>query len=322
MNASRVLMLLTLLVVAPARGLSIYDVIQLSQARYTDQQIIELIDSTQSAFELAAGDVTRLKDLGVSETVIRKMLGTAASLDGLAAAQPQDVTRRSETTAERTDTTEAPGHTHAPPALPARDVLVDMTPFAVQAHEEAWAGAHRHAMILIDGVPLLVLRDEGGYATIEARAHALVSRLAAAAREPDGWFSRAGSGSATTITFSGTDDGATTVLEVSERDAVAYRRRSGRVTLSVAELADYWSKLLNDYWSLVFRGEPPRTLTALHESDGLKLLYELLAAPAEGADAGPGRLGRAAAEMPNSVRDHLFALAASVPDDFRAEVPR
>lgn len=322
MNAWRLLILMILLAAMPARGMSIYDVIQLSQARYTDQQIIELIDSTQSAFELAAGDGTRLKDLGVSETVIRKMLATAASLEGLAAAPPQDVARRSETAAERGEIADEREHTHEPSGPPAHDALVDTTPFAVQAHDEAGAGAHRRAMILIDGVPLLVLRDEGAYATIEARAHALALRLAAAARGPSGRFSSAGSGSATTITFGGADDRAVTVLEVSEDDAVAYRRRSGRVTLSVAELADCWSKLLDDYWSLAFRGEAPRRLTALHEGDGLKLLYELLAARAGGADTGSGQLGRAADAMPDSVRDHLFALADSVPDDFRPEVSR
>ncbi len=55
-------------------SLSIYDVIMLSQKGYEANDIVALIETTESAFELTAKDVTRLKEAGVSETVIQAML--------------------------------------------------------------------------------------------------------------------------------------------------------------------------------------------------------------------------------------------------------
>ena len=55
-------------------SLSIYDVIMLSQKDYEADDIIALIETTGSAFDLTAKDVTRLKEAGVSEAVIQAML--------------------------------------------------------------------------------------------------------------------------------------------------------------------------------------------------------------------------------------------------------
>ena len=55
-------------------SLSIYDVIMLSQKDYEADDIVALIETTGSAFDLTAKDVTRLKKAGVSETVIQAML--------------------------------------------------------------------------------------------------------------------------------------------------------------------------------------------------------------------------------------------------------
>ncbi len=57
-----------------ATALSIVDIIQLSQNDYSEEEIIKLIEVTESAFELEAADLPRLKDLGVREAVIRVML--------------------------------------------------------------------------------------------------------------------------------------------------------------------------------------------------------------------------------------------------------
>ena len=58
----------------PVSALSIVDIVQLSQNSYSEEAIIKLIEVTSSAFELEAKDVPRLKELGVSEAVIRVML--------------------------------------------------------------------------------------------------------------------------------------------------------------------------------------------------------------------------------------------------------
>ena len=66
----------------PAGALSIVDIVQLSQNNYSEEAIIKLIDVTSSAFELEAEDVPRLKELGVSEAVIRVMLERVPAASG------------------------------------------------------------------------------------------------------------------------------------------------------------------------------------------------------------------------------------------------
>ena len=66
--------ILALTVPSMVYSLSIYDVIMLSQKDYEADDIVALIETTGSAFDLTAKDVTRLKKAGVSETVIQAML--------------------------------------------------------------------------------------------------------------------------------------------------------------------------------------------------------------------------------------------------------
>ncbi len=66
----------------PAGALSIVDIVQLSQNSYSEEAIIKLIEVTSSAFELEAEDVPRLKELGVSEAVIRVMLERVPAASG------------------------------------------------------------------------------------------------------------------------------------------------------------------------------------------------------------------------------------------------
>ncbi len=67
-------LVVTLAMATPASALSIVDIVQLSQNSYSEEAIIKLIEVTSSAFELEAEDLPRLKELGVSEAVIRVML--------------------------------------------------------------------------------------------------------------------------------------------------------------------------------------------------------------------------------------------------------
>jgi len=69
-----VAVILALTVPRMVYSLSIYDVIMLSQKDYEADDIIALIETTGSAFDLTAKDVTRLKEAGVSEAVIQAML--------------------------------------------------------------------------------------------------------------------------------------------------------------------------------------------------------------------------------------------------------
>ena len=57
-----------------ANGLSIYDVIMLSQNRYEAENIVDIILTTGSAFTLTATDVVYLKTTGINDSVVEAML--------------------------------------------------------------------------------------------------------------------------------------------------------------------------------------------------------------------------------------------------------
>ena len=67
-------LVLLLLTSRSAAALTILDIVQLSQHRFSDAQIIAIIDATNAVFELEAADLPRLKQLGVTEPVIRALL--------------------------------------------------------------------------------------------------------------------------------------------------------------------------------------------------------------------------------------------------------
>jgi hypothetical protein len=271
-----------LLFAAPVSALSVYDVILLSRQDFSDEQLITLIDATESAFQLTAEDVTRLSDLGVSEAVIQKMLSvTVVSGD-----------------ADGTDP-ESSSPTVAPPT-PSR--------FSIGRQSEPGAGAHDHVQILIDGMPLLVLRDEGGSATVLERGRRVIENLEHAAEER-GRFTSLAQGGRAAVVYESEDGTAHPVISVTGTDAVAYQRRSRRVDLDAAVLAAYWSGLLDDIWSIAFWNEEPQRLAGLHDSDALRLLYDLTVANGED-------LGRTVERMPSEVQHHLEELVNTVPDDF------
>lgn len=57
-----------------ASGLSIYDVIMLTQNRYEAENIVDIILTTGSAFTLTATDVVYLKTTGINDSVVQAML--------------------------------------------------------------------------------------------------------------------------------------------------------------------------------------------------------------------------------------------------------
>jgi hypothetical protein len=72
------LVLLAVLLPASAAAISVFDVIRLSQGRYSDAEIIRLIQTTDSRFVLSAEDTVRLREAGVTDNVIREMLSRPA----------------------------------------------------------------------------------------------------------------------------------------------------------------------------------------------------------------------------------------------------
>ncbi len=300
----------------PAVALSVFDTIQLSKRGYSDQTIIDLIEATDSAFDLEAEDLPRLKQLGVSEPVIRSMLARAVSEGadsaetGAAAAphQTEDV-RISEPSRTHSDLVETPPHDIARRAsTPRPDSL-----FTVHAVPEARSGHHLHLALALDDVELLVLRDEGGYASMEARGRAAVERLREAWAAGRGRFRAQHAVSGSQVVFRAGADGkqqTIRMLTVSAGDARAYELRSGR-SVTPDLLAMYWADLFSDFWA-VAHGEPPEQLRALHEGEALGVFHEALVS----LDGPDGALRAAVELLPSSTRHHLQRLARTVPMEY------
>jgi hypothetical protein len=126
------LVFLAALLAAPvaARAVSIYDVIQLSRKGYSGREIVGILEATNSAFDLSADDVVRLKQLGVEEVVVQKMLA-------LTPPEP----------AEESPAAEAPGG--APPDEPG-DATGDATGIGVRRlpyHNRAYEQTDPHTVV-------------------------------------------------------------------------------------------------------------------------------------------------------------------------------
>ena len=300
---------LMLAVSAQATAMTVYDVIQLSKKSYSDQDIIALIETTDSAFELKAGDVARLVELGVSEPVIQAML---KAIPAKPLAEPDHDTATGQYFTNPADKIPGSGtaiaYITSSKSVPRADINSEIL-------EESGSGRHHHQVITFSGISLFVLRDEGNYPSVSARARAVVDRLRTASAIDDGQFQPAHVAGSDTVMFTAAGSGRTFIIvSVSPRDASAYQRRSGRrVTPDL--LAAYWSDLLTDYWSLALGSRPPDRLATLHEGEALQELYDGLdKSISNDAD----RLTGAFQSLPKQERDHLLQLAVSVPRDFNA----
>lgn len=277
-----------LVVSAQATAMTVYDVIQLSKNSYSDQDIIALIETTDSAFELEATDIPRLVELGVSEAVIQVMLKAVPAEN-----KPENGT----------------ADTDSRPEQPVPRAEIDSKPLA-----EPGSGGHRHQVVSLFGIRLFALRDEGAYPSVTARAKAVAEHLTNASAM-DGQFQAVHVAGSDAVMFTATGTRQTVmIVSVSARDANTYQRRSGRrVTPDL--LAAYWSDLLTDYWSIALGNRPPERLAMLHEGEALQELYGSLdTSISNEAD----RLTGAFQSLPKQEQDHLLQLAVSIPRDFNA----
>jgi len=310
-----------------ASSLSIYDVIMLSQKDYEANEIIALIETTGSAFDLTAKDITRLKEAGVSETVIQAMLEVVLL-------EPQENTNvLPEPTAnqqsQEVDTpTEATGSIHPekfsqssivikksqreqlPPVTNSEGVFT-----SILVNEEG-SGGHHHQAVTFENIKFLILRDEGAYSSVAVRAASVVRRLQEARSIGKGKFkaNHAGGG-VHAVVFQTQDRREIVIISVSGRDAWAYQIRSGR-HVNPDILADYWSDLLSDYWSIIFQATGPTRLNNLHEGEALQALSNQLTDVNNGnAD----QLAETVRSLPREVQKHLELLAATVPREFGSD---
>src|SRR6202162_3011905 len=128
-----VLILLLVLLPASLAAISVFDVIRLSQERYSDAEIIRLIQTTDSRFVLSAEDSVRLRNAGVTEGVIREMLSRPAPQRESEPAASEGAANPSRLPAAIRSFGDDARHGHRPEP-----------PFAGSPYRERNAGPHAH----------------------------------------------------------------------------------------------------------------------------------------------------------------------------------
>ncbi len=330
--AQPIILLLVLLfaAVSPAMAMNIYDVVQLSRGGYSDDEIVVIIEATESVFELTSEDIVGLENLGISPQVINAMMKRTGSTDQHDAGPTIDPFKSSLEVTDRTATHEAEPadekYTTRPFSIRSTPSATDSrsdtypaptaavrAPFAIRLIREEGSGEHQHFTVDLYGARLLVLRDEGPYPSIEDRARAVAGRLDEARRLGRGEFRAIHVNGEDVVVFrdeAGTLD--VSIIAVFSHDAIAYDVRSERrVTTDL--LAMYWSALLNDYWTIAFQRQPPERLRRLHRGEALMLLYAVVRNIPDDEEFS---LIRRVQQLPRSVQIHLERLALAVPDDF------
>jgi hypothetical protein len=295
-----------------AWAISIYDVIELSRD-FSDEEVVAIIRSTRSTFELTAEDIPRLKNLGVSEAIIRAMLIT----------QPAESTEKGpflNATGEHDQVSLAESAVQNDiviiPAISERSshdspVLISRR-FSVKLVAEEAAGGHLHAFVTLNGLPILILRDEGGFQSIEKRGETVVSNLERAMEIGDGHFRVQHAKGTELVVYQGADLREVPIITINHRDVRAYDVRSER-RLNSDILAAYWAALLNDYWAIALLHQAPSRLVNLHRGDALMMLFKLVSQSESDRQTD---LGAAVQQLPGTIQRHLERLARAVPDDF------
>lgn len=293
------LILVAVLLPVSLAAISVFDVIRLSQGKYSDEDIIRLIQTTDSRFVLSAEDTVRLRQAGVTESVIREMLARPAprqesgpSSGAVAnAARPSAAVRAS-----------------------GADVRHGVRPeplFAGSPYLEKSADRHAHAAVTLAGIEVLIVRDQAGFPSSLARARAISQILNSLASPTAGRFAARAAGGDSKVTFEGSNGAATDIVTVTPADVSAYRIGGGQV--SSGTLASFWAALLNDYWAIAVAGQPPRYLVDSREGQALERLSLAIRVPAGSRDAAAVRAGLDS--LGRADREDLRKLPTAVPED-------
>ncbi len=299
-----------------AYALTVYDLIKLSSKDYSNQDIVTLIEVTESAFSLKAEDIPRLKDLGVSETVIQAMLkakhiGTQSNT----AVNPVQIKPNGKNHVVHVDATKKVAKPAGTESLySASNKAINRNNFNAELFKEAAAKGHSHRVITLGGLRLFVLRDEGQYASIEVRGNTVVNQLKQATSFGSGTFKVAHISGKDAVIFSGRyGTHSIVIVSVSAEDAYTYQLRSGR-QVTTELLAAYWSALLSDYWSILIANQPPARLLGLYDGAALQVLYDRWVASSASDDY--SKLTMTLLSLSNQQREHLLRLATWMPRDF------
>ncbi len=285
---------------ASLAAVSVYDVIRLSQAKYSDEEIIRLIQTTDSRFFLSADDTLALREAGITESVIREMLSRPAPRPGSEAPAPGRVANASR--ASSVPKGPADDSRHAP-----RSEL-----FAGAVAPEKSALGQPNASVTLCGIEVLLVRDPGGFPSSLERARSIARKLNALAASASGRFAARPAGADAKVVFEKPGGVVSDVVAVTAADAAAFRG-GGRQPVSSAMLASFWSALLNDYWSIGVAGKPPRYLVDSREGQALERLSLAIRPSAGPRDAAAVRA--ALNSLARTDRELLRKLPAAVPED-------
>lgn len=332
-----------LLITTAAHAISLYDVVQLSKAGYSDRAIIDLIRKTNSRFYVDSDTIVTLKNEGVREPVIRAILEARTDekpadervSSGDASAPADDhrdaSTEENRRQAERSETWRNPrevsrsreetGHGHDEQ----RETMTSMREaFSAFPFEEGSATGHRHASehvhyaVALEGVPLLIVRSEAGHPSVATRANEIAGALNRAVLGGEGSFVTSSSSAGAGVWFRPSSGASPIlVLPVSRGDVIAWQRRSlGAV--SAQRLASYWAALLNDFTRVFIHRQPPTAIADLHLGDSLQSIYREMTSSEEHS-RGNQSIPRIVDHLTTEEKDHLLELATRVPAEFDAQ---
>ena len=298
-RAVPVLILVLALLPASLAAVSVFDVIRLSQARYSDEDIIRLIQTTDSRFVLSAEDTLRLRKAGVTEAVIREMLSRPAPARG-----PEPA---------------ASGVAANPPRAAVSDESRRHDLFAGSSYREKGAAPHAHAAVTLAGLEVLILRDRAEFVSPLVRARAVAQTLNRLAAPASGRFAARAAGQDWKVIFERSDGAATDVVMVTPADVEGYRA-GARHEVSAGTLASFWAALLNDYWAVGVAGKPPRYLVDSRDGQALERLSLAVGLPVGARDAAAVRA--ALDSLGRTDRERLRRLPTAVPEDLNFPLRR
>lgn len=332
-----VLTALALLVAPVAFAVSLYDVIQLSKNRYRENQIIGIIEATDSRFQVDADTVITLKREGVPEKVIEAIVSRSdgAPADARASVREEPAPRderwrtegdrapaapeerpqrhddaeaapRREAVPDRDAHDDAGSRPHEHPAASNRTSTVRGLSFNAFAFAEEGSGHHEHVAVALGDVPILIVRAEAGFRSTEARAAAIADSLNRA-------LARGAGVAAEDDSVILTEASRAEVLRVSRGDVVALRSRSaGRV--DAQRTAVYWASLIQDYLDLA-RGDEPARLAG----SGIEAVRSLFRGAGSEAAVSSSSLSASLDRLPPEERQELLDLARGIPVRFRSQ---
>ena len=305
------LVLLAVLLPASLAAISVFDVIRLSQGRYSDEEIIRLIETTDSRFVLSAEDTVRLRKEGVTESVIREMLSRPAPQQPQQKSEPPRSGSAASLSGPPAGTSSGgdAGRGRRPEPL-----------FAGSPYEETSPDHHAQAAVTLAGIEVLIVRDAAGFSSPLARARAVAKTLNSLAASASGRFADRAAGRDAKVVFEGSDGAATDVVRVTPADVAAYRVVGGGRLVSSGTLASFWAALLNDYWAVGVAGKPPRYLVGSREGQALERLSRAVRLPAGPRDAAAVRAGLDS--LGRTDREHLRKLPTAVPEDLELPMRR